>query len=79
MEDHAEEGEATNHDLQLDLFNLTEAATLIKIYSYTILGGEEVKSIQIISSCSSKTFENEITNIDFEQLLLSMSESLAKN
>ena len=49
------------------------------IYSYTILGSDEIKPIQIIASCSSEKFRDAITDIDIEQLLLSMNKSLTDN
>ena len=62
MENRAENIEGIEYDEPDDLFELAKTARISKIYSYTILGGEEVKSIQIISSCSSETFENTIIN-----------------
>ena len=40
-----------------------------------ILGSDEIKPIQIIASCSSERFRDAMTDIDIEQLLLSMNKS----
>ena len=66
----SEEGE----EYQSEYINLYEDY-LAGIYSYTILGSDEIKPIQIIASCSSERFIDLMTDIDIEQLLLSMNKS----
>ena len=66
----SEEGE----EYQSEYINLHEDY-LAGIYSYTILGSDEIKPIQIIASCSSERFIDLMTDIDIEQLLLSMNKS----
>ena len=53
------------------------AVTVEGIYSYTIAGTQELKSVQLIASWVSERFENIITGMDIEQLLMSMKECQA--
>ena len=52
-----------------------EAVTVEGIYSYTIAGSEELKSVKLIASWVSERFEEIITGMDIEQLLMSINES----
>ena len=44
------------------------------IHSFTLLGFGEVKSITIVVSWLTENFQSYITNVDYEQLLIDISE-----
>ena len=67
-----------DREYQFRHINLHEE-DLADIYSYTILGDDEVNPVQIIELCSSQQFRDAITGMDIEQPLLSMNESLSKS
>ena len=46
-----------------------------EIYSFVINGINGVLPIQLIASCMSDKFEDIMTNLDMEELLIAMSES----
>ena len=66
--------EDINHAYEEGSKSIQEGNTC-EIYSYTITGSEEVKSIQLIASWVSEKFTEIMTDMNVEQLLISMSES----
>ena len=50
------------------------ATKISQIYSYTIEGIDGINPIQLIASWESQRFRDIMTNIDLEQLQLSMNE-----
>ena len=78
MEDLDEYFEETEYNARINESDPIKEKETNEIYSYTIFDDEEVKSIHIISSCSSKNFEDTMANMDFELLLTSMNEGLTK-
>ena len=52
-------------EYQSENINLHEE-DLAGIYSYTILGSDEIKPIHIIASCSSERFRDAMTDMDIE-------------
>ena len=66
--------EDINHAYEEGSESIQEENTC-QIYSYTITGSEEVKSIQLIASWVSEKFTEIMTEMNVEQLLISISES----
>ena len=52
-----------------------QAKNTCEIYSYFIAGSEAMKPIQLIASWVSEKFTNIMTDMDTEQLWISMNES----
>ena len=65
MEDLDKYFEKAEYDVRINESDLTKVKETNEIYSYTN-SDEEVKSIHIISSYSSKNFEDKMANTDFE-------------